>query len=483
MNNAGYLLPSVFWSGWLILSLLSGRVFAQQPAPEEEVLEILRQDASYTPLSASLFERLGWDLPDGGAAIKRLAEAAPGGAVDPRDLEGLAEETVGYRAKWHELRYVYYGLEWDITGLYLEPAHRTPGLPTLVLIHGGSSSWYSFFYTPLNEPAIAPYLAQRIPVLLVTIPGNYKPGGWQEPIEERRPAYLLDRSFGEEEGRLRNAVFTFSLIGEGVAQLIEKATGGPVLILGHSTGGEIQFLLKDRLRSRLNGLSIGWGTGGPAALRRVWVDEAAAAHNRNEAPVLKESITEVRARGIEDYMQGYMGPMNPLLETKTDNIYAWYFRVISEPDLLEKLARKYFQAEFHRKPFFKQIIQDVEHRGLTEARSEMEKAIREAVAITRLPVNPDEVIADLFSTVRVDLDGYRRMIWTTAVLDEGHWDSDPEKARERYVADRFRARNPDASIRVLVYETLLTHLGHLEKPRQMAGALLTAIKWLYENRD
>ena len=54
------------------------------------------------------------------------------------------------------------------------------------------------------------------------------------------------------------------------------------------------------------------------------------------------------------------------------------------------------------------------------------------------------------------------------------------RARELCVADQYRAHNPDAEIRVLVYDTLMTHVGYMEKPRQLAGGTLAAVMWLYE---
>ena len=79
------------------------------------------------------------------------------------------------------VRYRYYGLDWDITGLQLTPNAPEPGLPTLAIINGGSANWYEFFLDPRNEPGLAQFLAQRLPVMLVTIPGNYTSGGWTNP--------------------------------------------------------------------------------------------------------------------------------------------------------------------------------------------------------------------------------------------------------------------------------------------------------------
>jgi hypothetical protein len=205
--------------------------------PEAEVLERLRAAPLHASVPPALFEQLGWALPDGGRHVRALADAAPGGAFDPRVLQRLAPHDVGYSASWHVVRYPYYGLDWDITALRLIPRERETGLPTVVFINGGSANWYEFFVDPLNGPAVGQYLAQKVPVLLVTIPGNYRHGGWDTPIAARKPAYLLDRELDDRETRARNVIFTFSVVAEGVRQIVERATEGPLLIAGHSTGG------------------------------------------------------------------------------------------------------------------------------------------------------------------------------------------------------------------------------------------------------
>jgi len=432
---------------------------------ESQLLESLHHPRRYTVVPQDLFQRLGWDLPDGGARVKALADAAPGGAFDPRDLEKLPVDALGYRAAWHVVRYRHYNLDWDITGLLLSPAAPVPSLPTVAFINGGSANWYEFFVDPSNRPAVAQYLAQRVPVLLVTIPGNYRPGGWSEPIAARKPPYLLDRKLTDAEAAARNAIFTFSMVAEGVAQLVERATTGPLLIAGHSTGGEIQFLLQRRLGLRLNGYSLGWGTGGPASIRRTWNDEAAGARNRGNRRRQYPPLAVLRPRTVDEYSRSYIGPLNPL-----------------GPGTPVEIADRWFAREQRRRPQFKQVLQDLEHQGEVEHREEAARAIRAAIAAAGLPVDPKAVIEDLFSTTTAPLEGYRRMIWTTALGDDGHWDADAERARELFVADAFRRANPDADVRVLVFGVPMSHYGHIERPRELAGGLLAAVKWLHAAR-
>ena len=448
--------------------------------PEQKVKALLDQDVEFSYLSGGDFEALGWDLPDGGENVKQLA--MPGrvaGPSNPRDLENLAADELGYTASWHEFRFEKYGLEWDMTGLYLQPNDPIPGLPTFAQIHGGSGNWYQFFVTPLNEPGLGQYLAQKIPVLLITIPGNYKHGGWNAPPEERNPEYLLDETISDAEMQVRNSVFTFSLIADGVEQLVNATTSGPLIISGHSTGGEIQFLLKDRLRDKMQGMSFGWGTGGPAKLRRAWADAYAATHNRT-GEVRYRPIPEVRARGAQGMTHGYIGPFNPFLDVQSTNIYDWYFRVISDHNLMLDIANKYFASESTRRPYFKQHLQDTEHIGELESRERMIEDLHRVVNASGLEIPSEDVVVDYFSTLRTDITGYDKMVWTSSTLDEGHWDIDPTKARELFIVNQFRKENPQAEIKMLVYDTLMTHIGYAEKPRQLAGGALATIKWLYD---
>ncbi|MCZ6492309.1 MAG: hypothetical protein O7A06_17480 [Acidobacteria bacterium] len=440
---------------------------AASDAAEAEVLQLLREDRPFHSIPPDLFEQLGWDLPDDGAQVKSLADNAAGSAFDPRRLEALPADSLGYRAKWHEVKYEVYGLEWDIPGLLLTPNDPVPGLPTVAIINGGSANWYEFFLDPLNGPGLGQYLAQKVPVLLITIPGNYRHGGWQgqEELQDRVPGYVLDRNISAEEARLRNAVFTFRVITEGVRRLIETTTSGPVLVVGHSTGGEIRFLLEESsLKTRMGGLSLGWGTGGPASLDKVVQDAQEARAENLERFASYPPLWELRARSPEGYVRSkYIGPLNP-----------------SGGNTDLAVARRWHELVGHRRPQFKQVLQDLEHQGAEALRERAVKEIRQALEGNKLGVNPDEVIPDLFSTLRAPVTGYRKMIWAVAQKDNGHWNADPEKALEFRIAKAFRQQNPDIPIRVMVFDVPMTHYGHIEKARQVAGGLLAAMRWLME---
>ncbi len=432
-----------------------------QGTGEEQIIKMLQQDQPYHSVSPELFEQLGWDLPDGGSQVKALADAAPGGAFDPRKLETLPADKLGYRAKWHEIRYKVYGLDWDIPGLHLTPVNPLPAMPTLVIVHGGAGNWYEFFLDALNRPGLGQYLAQKIPVLLVTIPGNYRHGGWTEKDYGKRiPGYLLDRDVSPEEVKIRNAVYTFRVVADGVKKLIETVTTGPVVIVGHSTGGEIQFILKDsELKGRLRDLSLGWGSGGPAGLSAM--RKFRGVRTRDDYL----DVWEIKPRPAKDYTGGYLGPLNPLWDPNATRL---------------AVAQKWMGLEERRRPKFKQPLQDMEHNSADNLREHAASQIQQALKGNPFGANPDEAIADLFSTMRSPVTGYRKMIWTVAKLDDGHWDEDPSRARELQIANEFRKMNANIPIRVLVFDVPMTHFGHIERPRQLAGGLIAALMWLVQ---
>lgn len=443
----------------MTLVIAGAAVRAVQTDAGAQVVAMLEEDRPYHRVTPEIFEKLGWQLPDGGATVQRLAANAPGGAFDPRKLESVPSATLGYTAKWHELRYQVYGLDWDISALQLTPVNPLPGLPTIAIINGGSANWYEFFLDPLNRPGLGQYLAQRVPVVLITIPGNYRHGGWTEPAFEKRiPGYLLDRDVSPEEARIRHSVYTFRVVTDGVKRVLETVTSGPLVIVGHSTGGEIQFMLKDSsLKDRLRGLSLGWGTGGPAALSAM--REFRGTRTADDYP----AIWDLNPRPPSTYARGYLGPLNPLWDPQKTRL---------------EVATRWMSLEDRRRPQFKQTLQNIEHNSADNLRDHVAGQIRQAVKGNTLGVRPEEVIADLFTTMQAPVSGYKKMIWTVARLDEGHWNKDPSKARELQVADQFRKANPGIPIRVLLFDLPMTHYGHIEKPRQLAGGLVAALTWL-----
>ncbi|HET6629638.1 MAG TPA: hypothetical protein VFG91_07675 [Woeseiaceae bacterium] len=449
---------------WLLFAVVPAALAAppelpDKPSAQDEVLALLAEEKPYTVVAPDLFAQLGWELPDGGETAKALADEAPGGAMDPHRLEAIPPGTSGYRATWHEVRFEVYGVDWDITGLRLLPDDPIPGLPGIVIVNGGAANWYEFFFDPLNRPGLGQYLAQKVPVLLVSIPGNYRPGGWsQEDFGERIPAYVLDRDISPEEAAIRNAAFTFRVVTDGIAALVRSVMDEPYVIVGHSTGGEVQFILKDSpLGPAMRGWSLGWGTGGPAGMQAMRAFRGARTADDYQ------HVARLRARTPDQYARGYLGPLNPFWDPGKSRL---------------EMAEEWIAAVQHRRPQFKQPLQDIEHNSAVNLRTTIESQIRETLAGNSLGIDADEVCRDLFTTMRSPLSGYRKMIWTTASLDSGHWNPDPANARELRVANEFRAANPGIPVRVLLFDVPMTHYGHIEKPRELAGGLLAALRWL-----
>lgn len=311
---------------WLLvglgaLALVGSLAVAPSQVPGDEALaQLLEEDRPYHAVPAALFDQFGWDLPDKGSLVKALGDRAPGGAFDPRKLESLPGNRLGYRAKWIVERYRVYGLDWDIPGLHLTPVRPVPGLPTLVIIHGGSANWYEFFVDQFNNPGLGQYLAQKVPVLLLTIPGNYRHGGWSgSDYGERIPGYLLKEEISAKDAKIRNAVFTFRVIVDGVRQIIEKHPTGLVVVTGHSTAGEIPYLLMNTsLRPRMQGLFLGWGTGGPAVLDKTLSTPEAHRKSVFSRYAKYAPVEDLRVRSADAYAleNVYIGPLNPCLDTR-----------------------------------------------------------------------------------------------------------------------------------------------------------------------
>ncbi len=49
---------------------------------------------------------------------------------------------------------------------------------------------------------------------------------------------------------------------------------------------------------------------------------------------------------------------------------------------------------------------------------------------------------------------------------------------EVFVTNEYRAKNPDAEIRLINWEPPMTRYGHLELPKQLAAAHFSVVCWL-----
>jgi hypothetical protein len=439
-------------------------------ATDGAIMDMLDKNVPYSFISPDVFGKLGDDLklPDSGKHVTELADKAPGGAFDPRNLQKISPKLLGYKATWSVIRYKYYGLDWDITGLRLESLDpHAKKLPWLVIINGGSANFYEFFIDPFNSPGLGQYLAQKINVLLVTIPGNFKYGGWELPPSKRAAQYVLDRDLSPEENKVRNAIYTNKMEIEGLKRLILKETTGDILIIGHSTSGELAFIsMGDKeLAARLKGRFLGWGSGGPSNLRKEWEEKEGKREKSIKELSKYPPLWELRTRDAEGYVEsGYIGPLNPFWKEGMKD---------------REVAEKWLAKIERNRPNFKQVLQDIEHRGMVELQPKFEAEMKETLAATQLPVKLGDVSKDLFLSNSAPTTGYKKMVWLNGKWDDGHWHkTSSENARELTIANQFRERNPQAAIRILVFDLPMTHYGHVEKPQGVAGGFIAAVKWL-----
>jgi hypothetical protein len=469
------------------LCLAAGLALLGRAAAGPSIAQLLDQDKPFVMLAEADFRALHLALPDGGKHVTDLALAAPGGAFDPRDVAKIDPALLGYKAEWIVERFTRYHLPWDITGLKLtsnDPAAKN--FPWIVIMNGGAANVYEFYIDLKNRPGWGQYLAQKRNVLIVTIPGNFKYGGWEKPIATRDPAFLLDRDLTADEVLVYNSVFTNQVIFQGLKQLLQKNTTGDLLLVGHSTSGELPHLAQGdpELKARLKGRFLGWGSGGPVRVKAVM------AAKRDADPNFKPAPTLTGGGGDEGGSRDWTKPGEFWLNSLARRTPAVYSRVYSrwsnplyEPgDSVLDIATKWLDVEGRRRANFKQPLQDLEHSDNFAAKGAVEVGIERALKKTGNPwgVNLEEVQKDLCSTSFPPAKGYRTMVWCVGKLD-GHWNAIyPAQGGDVAIAAEYRLRNPGAKIRVIGWDLNITHYAHVEMPEQLAAAIIGVTDWMMQ---
>jgi hypothetical protein len=287
---------------------------------------------------------------------------------------------------------------------------------------------------------------------------------------KRQPAYLLDHDLAMGEYEVRNAIFTNSLIMQGLKALVTKHTSGDILLIGHSTSGELSMLAYEdpELSARLKGRYLGWGSGGPARLELLRTVRGKDVPDRAGAspPGGRTALYILERRDPPSYARGYSGFLNPLYEPGMSHL---------------QIAERWLVAEARRRPNFKQQLQNLEHGADLGQKAWVENEIESLLKRTGNPwhIAFEDVAKDLFATSFTRMDGFRRMVWTTAHFDRNHWNPEqPMKSIEVFVANEYRAKNPDAQIRLINWDPPMTHYGHLELPKQLAAAHFSVVRWL-----
>jgi len=281
---------------------------------------------------------------------------------------------------------------------------------------------------------------------------------------------LLDRDLSMDEYEMRNAIYTNSLILQGLKALVTRHTSGDILLIGHSTSGELSMLAYEDpdLRARLKGRYLGWGSGGPARLellRKVRGKEIVARAGAS-SQAGKTPLHVLERRDPPSYARGYSGFLNPLYEAGMTHL---------------QIAERWLAAEARRRPNFKQQLQNLEHGADLGEKAWVENEIESLLKRTGNPwrIAVEDVEKDLYATNFTRMDGFQRMVWTTAKLDRNHWNAEePMRSIEVFIANEYRAKNPEAQVRLINWDLPMTHYGHLELPQQLAAAHYSVVRWL-----
>ena len=258
---------------------------------------------------------------------------------------------------------------------------------------------------------------------------------------------------------------------QGLKNLILKHTQGDILLIGHSTSGGPAMLSYEEpeLAARRKRRDRRCGSGGPARVvltRTIKSPAISQGGTGDEGGGKKRPMEMLTRRNVAAYTRGY----------------SWFLNPLYEPGMsIANIADTWLKSEARRRPQFKQQIQDLEHGAAIADKGWVEVQISGLLKKTGNPwgVNFEDVDKDLYSTHYTPMDGFKKMVWTVGHFDRNHWfPEDPMHALEVYVANEYRAVNPNAQIRLIVWDPPMTHYGHLELPKQLAAADYSVVRWL-----
>ena len=210
-------------------------------------------------------------------------------------------------------------------------------------------------------------------------------------------------------------------------------------------------------RVAAGGYSLGWGTGGPASVRRIWNDDAAARPEPTDRQRQYPPLAGLRSRTVEEYSRSYIGPLNPLGPGTP----------LESPNAGSRASNAAGRSS-------NRCSKISNTKGRSTPRRDDSRSVPRCSR--EVAVEPEAVIADLFSTTKAPLDGYRRMVWTAAQGDDGHWDRNPERARELFVAARSDGQSPrrfacwcsDADVALRAYRTATSARGRHTRSGEVA---------------
>jgi len=179
----------------------------------------------------------------------------------------------------------------------------------------------------------------------------------------------------------------------------------------------------------------------------------------------KVSLTILERRDPPSYSRGYSGFLNPLYEPGMSHL---------------QIAERWLAAEARRRPNFKQQLQNLEHGAELGQKAwvetEIESILKRAGNPWGIPV--EDVEKDLYVTNSRVWTGFSGWYGPLPIRPQSLEPREPMKSVEVFVANEYRAKNPNAQIRLINWDPPMTHYGHLELPRQLAAAHFSVVRWL-----
>jgi pimeloyl-ACP methyl ester carboxylesterase len=253
--------------------------------------------------------------------------------------------TTSYSIQEVTARYRRNGYNWDIHGKLYTPEQEAMPDTAILMVHGGSVNESTFDKIPHNRPGWARVVAaQGFRVLTISHPGLWPPGGvWPKNAAERKPIFLLDKEIDSQELEDRLLKYTFNLVVQGIATLVDlNLSGRKLLVFGHSIGARLVVdLWRFTKMVHVTGI-LGFGSLGP----KIWEYELQAKIDR------QTGVKRLRtARPSRKTLTRFL---SILPETQTPRIFLQAVRTPTELEAYVKLTGlprdEYFDNTLTRAP-------------------------------------------------------------------------------------------------------------------------------------
>ena len=188
---------------------------------------------------------------------------------------------------------------------------------------------------------------------------------------------------------------------------MQNNTAGDILLIGHSTSGELSMMAYQDpdLAPRLKGRYLGWGSGGPARLELLRTVRGKEFANRAGAspPGGKAPLEELERRDPPSYARGYSGVPGSALRT----------RHVASADCRE-MAGCGRATPSQTSSSNSRIWSTAASPGQKALGGRSDRTLAEKRPAIPWRIKFEDVAKDLFATNFTRMDGFKRMVWTTA---------------------------------------------------------------------